>query len=140
MLKNCGAEIGENSLIRARCTIVNPKNLMVGRNCKIGARCRIMNFDMLVIGDEVEIGPDCVFQTNEHIIRGTKKARGKQGAVYDKISIGDGCYIGAGVTFLKGVCVKDFIVIGARAVVTKDLGKIGTYVGIPARIVPHTST
>ena len=139
MLKNCGAQIGENSLIRAHCTIVNPKNFIVGKNCKIGARCRIMNFANVAIGDDVEIGADCVFQTNEHIITDTKQARGKQGAVYNKISLGNGCYVGAGVTFLNGVSVEDRIVIGARALVTKDLSEIGTYVGIPAKIVSRAS-
>ena len=69
-------------------------------------------------GDDVEIGADCVFQTNEHIITDTKQARGKQ--VPFTISLGNGCYVGAGVTFLNGVSVEDRIVIGARALVTKD--------------------
>ena len=42
----------------------------------------------------------------------------------EKIEIGDGCYIGGGVTFLSGVQVNSQIVVGTKAVVSKNLIKL----------------
>ena len=46
-----------------------------------------------------------------------------------------GAWIGAGATILPGVCVGTYAVVGAGAVVTKDVPDYAVVVGNPARIV-----
>ena len=54
---------------------------------------------------------------------------------YGKISIGEGVWIAAHVKILAGVSIGDGAVIGANAVVTKDVPENGVMVGIPAKNV-----
>jgi maltose O-acetyltransferase len=133
-LRACGASVGSNTVIRARATIVNPRNLVIGENCTIGRNCNLMNFATVCIGNDVEIGPDCVFQTNEHVVETFDKPLGQQGATYQEIKIGDGCYVGANVTFLSGVQISSQIMIGAKSLVNKDLSDKGLYGGVPCRL------
>ena len=52
-----------------------------------------------------------------------------------KVVIGDNCYISTGVTILSPLKIGDNVVIGAGAVVTKDIPDNCTVGGIPARIL-----
>ena len=134
-LRGCGADIGHNTIIRSKTTIVAPNKLFIGNNCTIGRYSKIMNFAKVCIGDDVEIGADCVFQTNDHLVSSVDKPLGKQGAFYKEIYIGNGCYVGANVTFLSGVKVENQIMIGAKALVNKSLGEKGLYGGVPCRLI-----
>lgn len=49
------------------------------------------------------------------------------------VSIGDRCFIGAGATIVDGIKICADVIVGAGAVVTKDIESPGTYVGVPAR-------
>ena len=49
------------------------------------------------------------------------------------VCIGDNTWIGAGATGISNVSVCGDCVIGSGAVMIKDIDKIGTYVGIPAK-------
>jgi len=51
------------------------------------------------------------------------------------IIIGNGCYIGSGAIILGKVTIGDYAVIGAGAVVTKDVPPRTFYAGVPARKV-----
>jgi acetyltransferase-like isoleucine patch superfamily enzyme len=51
------------------------------------------------------------------------------------ITIGDDCWIGNRATILDGVRIGRGCVIGAAAVVTRDLPEFSVAVGVPARIV-----
>jgi acetyltransferase-like isoleucine patch superfamily enzyme len=51
------------------------------------------------------------------------------------ITVGDGCWIGAGAVLLPGVTVHDGCVIASGAVVTGDCAADGLYAGVPARRV-----
>lgn len=49
--------------------------------------------------------------------------------------LGEGAWIGAGAIVLPDVHIAPWTIIGAGAVVTKDIDEPGTYVGVPARLV-----
>lgn len=51
--------------------------------------------------------------------------------------IGNDCWIGRGATIMSGVSVGDGAIVGARAVVTKDVPPYAVVVGSPARIVKY---
>jgi maltose O-acetyltransferase len=54
---------------------------------------------------------------------------------YKRVVIGQQVWIGANVTILPGVEIGDRAVIGAGAVVTKDIPPRSVAVGVPARII-----
>jgi acetyltransferase-like isoleucine patch superfamily enzyme len=54
---------------------------------------------------------------------------------YEKIRIEDDVWIGANVTILKGVNIAEGAVVGAGAVVTKNVPSYSIVAGVPAKIV-----
>ena len=55
------------------------------------------------------------------------------------IVIGEGCFFGAGVTVIGPCVIGDDVIVGAGAVVTRDL-PAGTFAaGVPARVISHHS-
>ena len=54
--------------------------------------------------------------------------------VFKSVRIGDGVWLGANVTVCPGVTIAPRIIVGAGAVVSKDLEKEGwLYGGVPAK-------
>lgn len=85
----------------------------------------------IMIGAGTRIGPRATILTSSHAI-GPHEARcGEHTGM--PVTIGAGCWLGAGVTFLPGVTVADGCVIGAGSIVTRDTEPDGLYVGSPAR-------
>lgn len=131
-------------------TVVEPANLY---GCRIGARtfvgpyseiqrgvvigedCRIQSHsfvcELVEIGDRCFIGHGVMF-TNDVFARGGP-AKGDR-ALWRGTRIGNDVSIGSNVTLLP-VSVADGVVIGAGAVVTKDLEIQGIYAGNPARLI-----
>jgi UDP-2-acetamido-3-amino-2,3-dideoxy-glucuronate N-acetyltransferase len=106
-----GARIG------SRCSI--GQGCYVG-NVRIGDGCRIQNhvslFDGVTLEDDVFVGPSVVFTNVEypraHVVR--KHA-------YEPTRIGRGATLGANATILCGVTIGDYALVGAGAVVTRDV-------------------
>ena len=92
----------------------------------IGTGCRIGPYSIFNCGDDISIGEDCIFggycyfQTSNHGIKKGELIK-NQKHTYGKISIGEGVWIGAHVKILAGTSIGDGAVIGANAVVTKDI-------------------
>jgi serine O-acetyltransferase len=94
---------------------------------KIGGGCRIFHGYGLVIGERAVIGNNCSLYHGVTI--GTKAEwTGAKMPV-----IGNNVKIYAGAKIIGELKIKDNVVIGANAVVTKDILKPGSYAGIPAR-------
>ena len=60
-----------------------------------------------------------------------------QSAVIENVVIGKDCWIGTGAKILKGVNVGNGAIIGANAVVTKDVPEYAIVVGVPAKILKY---
>jgi acetyltransferase-like isoleucine patch superfamily enzyme len=101
----------------------------IQRDVKIGARTRIQSHTFVC--SNVEIGKDCfighgvMFTNDKFIDRKLSKN-------FLPTKIGNKVYIGSNSTILP-VSICDDVVIGAGAVVTKNIVKPGTYAGNPAR-------
>ena len=110
-----------------------------GYNIRIGART-FVNFGLvaldvapITIGDDVQIGPRVQLLTPTHPIEAEPR-RAKWEAARP-ITIGDNVWLGGGVIVLPGVSIGANTVVGAGAVVTKDLPADVVAVGNPARAV-----
>ncbi len=114
-----------------------------GYQLRIGARTFI-NFGLvaldvatITIGDDVQIGPNVQLLTPTHPVE-PEPRRSKLEAARP-ITIGDNVWLGGGVIVLPGVTIGPNSVVGAGAVVTKDLRGGVVAVGNPARIVRDLS-
>ena len=55
--------------------------------------------------------------------------------VSGNVRLGEGCDIGTGTVFVQGVSVGEWSVVGAGAVVTRDIPSNCTAVGVPAKVI-----
>ncbi|MCJ7607659.1 MAG: N-acetyltransferase [Thermoplasmata archaeon] len=133
------AEIGEGTIVR---DFVNLYGCRIGRDCKIAAyveiqrgvvigdRCKVEAFAFIPSGvtieDEVFVGPHVCF-TNDEVPR----AVGEWSVVPTLVK--KGASIGANATVLCGVTIGENALVGAGAVVTKDVPPETVVVGNPAR-------
>lgn len=121
-----GAVIGDN------CSL--GQNVNVSNNVKIGNGCKLQNNVSLYEGVELEdfvfCGPSSVF-TNDL----TPRAKYPKGSSnYKKTLIKTGASIGANATIVCGHTVGKWALIGAGAVVTKNVPNHALMLGVPAKI------
>ena len=108
-------EIGKGSVIMAG-AIINP-------GVKIG--CGV------IVNTSSSIDHDCIIGDYCHVSVGAR--------LCGTVVVGGKTMIGAGSTIINNVLIHEGCKIGAGAVVTHDLLELGTYVGIPARILKQDS-
>jgi acetyltransferase-like isoleucine patch superfamily enzyme len=127
------AQIRENSKIGKGCII--SKDTYIDTNVTIGNNCKIQNgvsiYQGVTIEDDVFIGPNVTF-TNDKIPR----AFNGEWKITPTL-IKRGASIGANATIVCGVVVGEYSMVGAGAVVTKDVAPYTLVVGNPARYRYH---
>ncbi|MBE9182207.1 acyltransferase [Oculatella sp. LEGE 06141] len=107
---------------------------------EIGDRTRIGPYSCLS-GQIIKIGKDCLIAShagiyaNNHIFADRHHNINQQGRTYQGIVIEDDCWLGSGVRVMDGVTIGKGSVIGAGAVVTKDIPPYSVAVGVPARVI-----
>jgi UDP-2-acetamido-3-amino-2,3-dideoxy-glucuronate N-acetyltransferase len=135
------AKIGEGTTIWHP-DLVNIYGCAIGKDCSIGCfveigpevmigdRCRIQSKVFIPKGvfieDDVFIGPGVTFLNDKH-----PPSKGAWQAM--KTFVRKGAAIGGGALILPGVTLGSNCLIGAGAVVTKDVGENETVIGVPAR-------
>jgi acetyltransferase-like isoleucine patch superfamily enzyme len=103
------------------------KGVVVGNNCKIQSHSFIC--ELVTIGNDCFIGHGVMF-VNDTFKEG--KPSGGNKDLWKPTSIGNHVSIGSNATILP-VTICDHVVIGAGAVVTKNITEPGKYVGNPAK-------
>ena len=99
---------------------------------RVTIKCGVQIWDGLRIEDDVFVGPNATF-TNDLYPR-SKEYPEK----FEQTLIAKGASIGANATILAGVRIGEKAMVGAGAVVTKDVPDFATVVGNPARIMRKT--
>ena len=137
LLEELLGSLGEDTELRP------PLRVDYGTNLHVGARC-FANFGLvaldvapITIGDDVQIGPDVQLLTPTHPLDADLR-RAKWEAA-EPITIGDNVWLGGGVIVCPGVTIGADTVVGAGAVVTRDLPAGVVAVGNPARVLRRTS-
>ena len=106
----------------------------LGDNSGLGINCRISG--KTLIGNNVMMGPNvCIFTTN-HAFDRTDIPMNEQGmSVQRPVVIEDDVWIGANVIILPGVTISKGSIVGAGAVVTKNVPEYAIVGGNPAKIL-----
>lgn len=102
------------------------KGVIIGSNCKIQSHSFIC--ELVTIGNNCFIGHGVMFINDD--FKTGKPAAGNKG-LWKPTTIGSNVSIGSNATILP-VSICDHVVIGAGAVVTKDITEAGLYAGNPA--------
>lgn len=128
------SHIQTGSVIGKNCSI--GQNVNIANNVKIGNNVKIQNnvsvYEGVELEDYVFCGPSMVF-TNIKLPRSEFPQKGSE--YYLKTLVKKSASIGANATIVCGVTIGEYAVIGAGAVVTKDVPPYALVVGNPARIV-----
>jgi acetyltransferase-like isoleucine patch superfamily enzyme len=128
-----GCEIGDNTKIGTFVEI--QKNAVVGKNCKISSHTFIC--EGVHIEDDVFVGHNVTF-INDMYPRATNEDGKMQTDEDWKVVptyVKEGASIGSSATILAGVTIGEKAIVGAGAIVTKDV-EAGTIVaGNPARVL-----
>jgi len=142
LLRQYGAQIGTYVRFRSPLTIhnaaLNPKpfyrNLTVGNNCYFGRDLFLDLQDRVVIEDNVTVSHRVMILTHTDVGESPLKD-GPFPPSQAPVIIHRGAYIGVGVIILPGIEIGECAVVGAGAVVTKDVPARTVVAGVPARVI-----
>ncbi|MFI0263210.1 sugar O-acetyltransferase [Streptomyces sp. NPDC017056] len=133
VLRELFGSLGEDVRIRP------PFHCDFGYHIRIGART-FVNFNAvfldagpITVGSDVQIGPNVQLLTPTHELAPERRRAGWEKA--EPVTIGDNVWLGGGVIVCPGASVGADTVVGAGAVVTRDLPPGVLAVGNPARVV-----
>jgi galactoside O-acetyltransferase len=113
--ENSRFEIGDRTFMNSDVLINGPGNIKIGQDCLIGPRTVIMAVN--------------------HCFNDLTRPINIQGYTAKGIVIEDDCWLACGVIVLDGVTIGRGSIIGAGAVVTKDIPPYSIAVGVPARVI-----
>lgn len=123
--------IGNNVNIERHAMITS--SMHIGDNSGVGINARI--YGCVKIGDNVMMGPDVTIYTTNHKFDNIDRPMNQQG--FDEMKpvlIGDDVWIGGHVIILPGVHIGKGSILGAGAVVTKNVPEYAIVAGNPAVI------
>jgi acetyltransferase-like isoleucine patch superfamily enzyme len=127
-----GCEIGDDSRVGAF--------VEIQKNAKVGARCKVSSHTFVCEGvtieDDVFIGHGVMF-INDLDPRATENGRPQTEADWSVVPtrVCRGASVGSGATILGGVTIGENALVGAGAVVTRDVEPGTVVVGNPARFL-----
>lgn len=122
-----GAEIGGNCNFCAHTLVEN--DVVIGNNVTV--KSGVFLWDGTRIEDDVFIGPNATF-TNDQMPRSKVYPDAFKG-----ITVKKGASIGANATLLPGITIGRYAMIGAGAVVTRDVPERAVVVGNPGKIIRY---
>jgi acetyltransferase-like isoleucine patch superfamily enzyme len=108
-------EIGAKTVLGQECTISAYQRVSIGRECVVADRVMLIDFDHNVADPEVPIRLQGIYKRD--------------------VVVGSNVWIGYGAQILRGVTIGDNAIVGASAVVTRDIPANAVVAGAPARVV-----
>src|SRR5215470_7267574 len=127
------AAVGNGAVIRPPFHCDYGFNISLGAGVFLNFNCVILDVVAVSIGDKTQIGPGVQILTADHPRDPAERLSGLEFG--RPIAIGRNVWIGGAAVILPGVTIGDDAVIGAGAVVTRDVPSGMTVVGNPARQV-----
>ncbi|GAA5152456.1 sugar O-acetyltransferase [Nocardioides marinquilinus] len=133
LLEQLLGSVGEDVAIRPPLQVDYGRHLTVGARTFANVGLVVLDVAPVTIGEDVQIGPNVQLLTATHPVAPGPRRDKWESAL--PITIGDNVWLGGGVIVCPGVTIGADTVVGAGAVVTKDLPAGVVAVGNPARVV-----
>lgn len=132
---NQGIHIGSGVFL-GRNSILSCKNgdIVLEDRVNIGFNAEIFSGNRVVVGADTLVAAYCYFIGGDHASADADATINRQGTTARGITVGPNCWFGAGVKILDGVSVGNDSIIGAGAVITRDVPPFSVAVGVPARV------
>lgn len=132
----CFDQHGRNLNIERGADFGRGIGITIGDNSGVGENCSIRG--PLEMGANIMMGPNVTILTSVHNTSRTDIPMNRQGYLPNKkVTIGDDVWIGTKAIILPGVTIGKGTIIGAGAVVTKDIPDYAVAVGVPARVIKY---
>ena len=109
------------------------KHVHFGKNIYVNFNLTLVDDTHIYVGDGVMFGPNVTVCTGTHPVHPELRARQAQYNL--PVHIGDNVWVGAGAVILPGVTIGEGSVIGAGAVVTRDIPANVVAAGVPCRVL-----
>ncbi|MEV1145214.1 sugar O-acetyltransferase [Micromonospora sp. NPDC049799] len=133
VLRELLGELGEDTWIRPPFHCDYGGNIRIGPRSFVNYQAVFLDVAAITIGADVQIGPNVQLLTPTHPVEPEPRRAKWESA--RPITLADNVWLGGGVVVLAGVTVGENTVVGAGAVVTRDLPPNVVAVGNPARPV-----
>lgn len=134
--------IGRKVFIKDNFRFYNPRLITIGHHVYINhhVEIRAFNDSTITIGNSVMIGPQVRISNGDHGFGDHTLPMYLQPFVSEEIIIEDDVWIGANAIVLKGVKIGQGAIVGAGAVVTKDVAPYSIVGGVPAKLIKKRFT
>jgi putative colanic acid biosynthesis acetyltransferase WcaF len=130
LLRLFGARLSATSRIRPTCTVVHPWLLEMGEWSLLSDGVTVYNLGPVLLGDHTLVSQRCHLCAGSHDF-----TQSDLPLLRPTIRLGNGVWVAAEAFVGPGVTVGDNSVVGARAVVTKDVPPGVVVAGNPARVI-----
>jgi UDP-2-acetamido-3-amino-2,3-dideoxy-glucuronate N-acetyltransferase len=121
-----GASLAKDVVVGAFSFIA--EGAVIGTGTRIQSHTSV--WDGVVLGEDVFVGPGAMFTNVKHPRAGWTRA-----PAWDRTRVSDGATIGAHATLVAPLNIGRFAMIGAGAVVTRDVPDHAIVAGVPAKII-----
>lgn len=128
--------LGKGSRIAPNVSLRNSQRITIGRDCHVGERCYLWAGDSsgrISLGDFVSLAPEVFITASDYQFVTGLPFRNQPKRERD-VNIGSDVWLGTRVVITAGVSIGDGCIVGAGAVVTRDLPAGAIAVGVPARV------
>jgi maltose O-acetyltransferase len=119
ILRELLGSMGDRVVIRPPLVMDYGYQTSIGAGTFVNSGCVILDVARVTVGEAVQVGPNVQLLTPTHPLDPELRRRGLEAA--EPITIEDNVWLGGGVIVLPGVTIGRDTVVGAGAVVTKDL-------------------
>ncbi len=139
LLKPFFKSAGHTIFIRENFICKNPSNVALGHHVYINHHVELgSNKCGLIIGNFIQIAPYvCIMNEMHEYSRTDIPMYEQKGLITGRVIIEDDVWIGYGAIILPGVIIHKGSVVGAGAVVTKNVPPYTVVGGVPAKIIKH---
>jgi len=133
-LRALGAKIGIKEAIKDKVIISKPENFTIGNGVSINQYCYLSCSGGVTIGNDVSIAYGVTIITSSHDYTTAEKIKYAP-LLINPITIGSNVWIGMNSMILSGVLINYNVVVGAGALVNKEVSSSSIVGGLPARVL-----
>jgi acetyltransferase-like isoleucine patch superfamily enzyme len=142
--RQVGIQIGKKGLVRfgpwvwvgrgtkIRC---HEGEVRIGAKTVLGEDCTISAYQHVSIGEQCIVADRVMLIDFDHNVAEVERPIRVQGIYKRNVRVGNNVWIGYGAQILRGVTVGDNSIIGASAVVSRDVPANAVVAGVPARVI-----